>query len=139
MGYQNVRSSEYKGDVNSDTDIECKCVQTADAGQDRHGTRNDNMQIVFSPGCEQPLRDNHQNVSCYTEPHLEMYSTFCCFTVFSCISCFLPITFTPLEKKKKCNNCNIILFKVVLGGCPSCPDNHDLSKCHCLYDLGRHI
>ena len=23
-----------------------------------HGTRNDNMQILFSPGCEQPLRDN---------------------------------------------------------------------------------
>ncbi len=22
------------------------------------GRRNDNMQILFSPGCEQPLRDN---------------------------------------------------------------------------------
>ncbi len=22
------------------------------------GTRNDNMQILFSPGCDQPLRDN---------------------------------------------------------------------------------
>ncbi len=22
------------------------------------GTRNDNVQILFSPGCEQPLRDN---------------------------------------------------------------------------------
>ena len=29
-------------------------------------------------------------------------------------------------------------FKVVLGGSPRCPDNHDLSKCHRLYDLGRH-
>ncbi len=29
--------------------------------------------------------------------------------------------------------------KVVLGGSPRCPDNHDLSKCHHLYDLGRHI
>ncbi len=30
-------------------------------------------------------------------------------------------------------------LKVVLGGCPRCPDNHDLSKCHRLYDLGRYI
>ena len=30
-------------------------------------------------------------------------------------------------------------FKVVLGGSPRCRDNHDLSKCHHLYDLGRHI
>ena len=30
-------------------------------------------------------------------------------------------------------------FKVVLGGYPRCPDNHDLSKCHRLYDLGRHM
>ncbi len=29
-------------------------------------------------------------------------------------------------------------LKVVLGGSPRCPDNHDLSKCHRLYDLGRH-
>ncbi len=29
-------------------------------------------------------------------------------------------------------------IKVVLGGCPRCPDNHELSKCHRLYDLGRH-
>ncbi len=28
-------------------------------------------------------------------------------------------------------------LKVVLGGCPMCPDTHDLSKCHCLYDLDR--
>ncbi len=33
----------------------------------------------------------------------------------------------------------IVYIKVVLGGCPRCPDNHDLSKCHRLYDLGRHI
>ena len=26
-------------------------------------------------------------------------------------------------------------FKVVLGGYPRCPDNQDLSKCHCLYDF----
>ncbi len=30
-------------------------------------------------------------------------------------------------------------LKVVLGGFPRCPDNHDMSKCHRLYDLGRHI
>ena len=28
-------------------------------------------------------------------------------------------------------------IKVVLGGSPRCPDNHDLSKWHCLYDLGN--
>ena len=33
----------------------------------------------------------------------------------------------------------IMIFKVVLEGSPRCPDNHDLSKCHRLYDLGRHI
>ena len=32
-----------------------------------------------------------------------------------------------------------LVLKVVLGGSPRCPDNHDLSKCHPLYDLGRHI
>ncbi len=31
------------------------------------------------------------------------------------------------------------VIKVVLGGYPRCPDNHDLSKCHHLYDFGRHI
>ena len=30
-------------------------------------------------------------------------------------------------------------LKVVLGGSPRCPDNHDLSKYHRLYDLVRHI
>ncbi len=30
-------------------------------------------------------------------------------------------------------------FKVVLGGYRRCPDSHDLSECHHLYDLGRHI
>ncbi len=30
-------------------------------------------------------------------------------------------------------------FKVKPGESPRCPDNHDLSKCHHLYDLGRHI
>ena len=34
---------------------------------------------------------------------------------------------------------NVRNVKVVLGGYPRCPDNHDLSKCHRLYDLGRHI
>ena len=29
-------------------------------------------------------------------------------------------------------------LKVVLGGHPKCTDNHDLSICHLLYDLGRH-
>ena len=32
---------------------------------------------------------------------------------------------------------HLIFIKVVLGGSPRCPDN--LSKCHRLYDLGRHI
>ena len=31
-----------------------------------------------------------------------------------------------------------IRLKVVLGGSPRCPDNHDLSEWHRLYDLGRH-
>ena len=31
------------------------------------------------------------------------------------------------------------LLKVVLQGSPRCPDIHDLSECHRLYDLGRHI
>ncbi len=30
-------------------------------------------------------------------------------------------------------------FKVVLEGCFRCPDSHDLSAYHHLYDLGRHI
>ncbi len=30
-------------------------------------------------------------------------------------------------------------IKVVLGGYPRCPDSHDLSECHHLYDLGRHL
>ncbi len=30
------------------------------------------------------------------------------------------------------------LFKVVLEGYCRCPDSHDLSECHHLYDLGRH-
>ncbi len=30
-------------------------------------------------------------------------------------------------------------LKVVLGGSPRFPDNNDRSKCHHLYDLGRHI
>ncbi len=29
--------------------------------------------------------------------------------------------------------------KVVLEGCCRCPDSHDLSAYHHLYDLGRHI
>ncbi len=32
-----------------------------------------------------------------------------------------------------------VALKVVLGGSARCPDNHDLSKCHRLYDLGRYI
>ncbi len=32
-----------------------------------------------------------------------------------------------------------LLVKVVLGGYRRCPDSHDLSECHHLYDLGRHI
>ncbi len=32
----------------------------------------------------------------------------------------------------------MIFLKVVQGGSPRCPDNHDLSKCHRLHDLGRH-
>ncbi len=31
------------------------------------------------------------------------------------------------------------MMKVVLGGFLKCPHNHDLSKCHCLYDFGRHM
>ncbi len=31
------------------------------------------------------------------------------------------------------------LVKVVLEGCCRCPDSHDLSAYHHLYDLGRHI
>ena len=30
-------------------------------------------------------------------------------------------------------------IKVVLEGYCRCPDSHDLSECHHLYDLGRHI
>ncbi len=30
-------------------------------------------------------------------------------------------------------------FKVVLEAYCRCPDSHDLSECHHLYDLGRHI
>ncbi len=33
---------------------------------------------------------------------------------------------------------HVDIFKVVLGGYRSCPDTHDLSQCHHLYDLGRH-
>ncbi len=33
----------------------------------------------------------------------------------------------------------IIRFKVVLKGYGRCPDSHDLSECHHLYDLGRHM
>ena len=33
----------------------------------------------------------------------------------------------------------ISAVKVVLGGYPRCPDSHDLSECHHLYDLGKHI
>ncbi len=29
-------------------------------------------------------------------------------------------------------------FKLVLEGYHRCPDSHDLSECHHLYDLGRH-
>ncbi len=32
--------------------------QMPDKTETEHGRRNDNMQILFSPGCEQPLRDN---------------------------------------------------------------------------------
>ena len=30
-------------------------------------------------------------------------------------------------------------LKVVVGGYRRCPDSHDLSECHHLYDLGKHI
>ncbi len=30
-------------------------------------------------------------------------------------------------------------IKVVLGGYPRCPDDHDLSKCLHLYDLAGHV
>ena len=40
----------------------------------------------------------------------------------------------PVQKLKSSGS-NV---KVVLGGYPRCPDNHDLSKFHHLYDLGRH-
>ncbi len=33
----------------------------------------------------------------------------------------------------------LYIFKVVLGGYPRCPDSHDLSECHHLYDLGKQI
>ncbi len=32
-----------------------------------------------------------------------------------------------------------LVFKVVLHRSPRCQDNHDLSECHRLYDLSRHI
>ncbi len=34
---------------------------------------------------------------------------------------------------------NLCWLKVVLEGCCRCPDSHDLSAYHHLYDLGRHI
>ena len=51
----------------------------------------------------------------------------------------LIITCAPKNNlKSKCvwHNCQV---KVVLGGYRRCPDSHDLSECHHLYDLGRHI
>ncbi len=30
-------------------------------------------------------------------------------------------------------------FKETLKVVPRCPDNHDLSECRCLYDLGRYM
>ncbi len=30
-------------------------------------------------------------------------------------------------------------FKVVLEGYRRCPDSYDMSECHLLYDLGRHM
>ena len=32
--------------------------QMLDKTETEYGTRNDNVQVLFSPGCEQPLRDN---------------------------------------------------------------------------------
>ncbi len=33
----------------------------------------------------------------------------------------------------------VFKVKVVLEGYRRCPDSHDLSECHHMYDLGRHI
>ena len=43
--------------LNGDPDSVCK-QQIPDKTDTEYGTGNDNVQILFSPGCEQPLRDN---------------------------------------------------------------------------------
>ncbi len=36
--------------------------------ESEYGTRNDNVQLLFSPGCEQPLRDNKKKTVTNVRP-----------------------------------------------------------------------